>query len=605
MNRRSFIVTGLVTAATVVVAAFTVYPGAPRWPLNGGFHYVVDLNTTSFPVGSVWDQHAQFALSDWRDIGSTAFAPGFRRSNANPFVNTDGLNAWAWSSQPTQSWLGITYYRYSGQNLLEADIVYNSRPDYTWTNGLIDPGANHPYWPIDFRAIARHETGHAIGLDHQDNLLATMNSIYSPGTGVSHTGASGELPHTDDKFGARFLYTNATTVHNLMATCWVPNAGQAQRLTLGGTYPPGATLQVPVYIENQSNNSFPATQKLGIYLSQNTQISTFDTRIASVQFAGNWSFHAEQLYTFTVSIPPGTTPGTWHVGCIIDWDDTLAERYEGDNAIRIGEITVTGPVGPDLVIDSMTLADRNPVRGSVTTVTASVRNAGGAPVPAGTTTDFYVKSHPGAVDAIWGWPVSQQVLPALAPGQSTIVQAQIVIPAVLCAERISYVFATADAANVVVEHDETNNWRDASMVPRWEAGPGFAIGQTETFLDTIGNDTTELCAKSLGVVPPNTTYFLLWTCSGTSPGFPLPPYGVLPLNYDPCTEIGLALEGIRLHGAIGPLATAAAGSTAVIDGGPWLAPIQGIYVDFAGLFVDLTQLQILGIAPAPVTFLLR
>ncbi|MCB9870598.1 MAG: matrixin family metalloprotease [Planctomycetes bacterium] len=348
---------GLLGSIATLVA-FTTYPGSPRWPLVGGYHYIVDLNTTSFPANSVWDQNAQYALSDWRDIGSASFSPGFRRSTANAFVNNDGLNAWGWFNRPADSWLGICYYRYSGSAMVEADIAFNSRPDYTWTNGSVDPCKDAPYWPVDFRGVARHETGHAMGLDHTNTFLSLMNPTYTRGSSVPHTGASGELPHTDDKFGCRFLYSNSNTVYNLMATCWRPNgSGTAQRLALSGTYTAGTKITVPVYIENQSNTSFPANQRLGVYLSTNDIISTGDTRIASIQFSGNWSFHAEQYYTFDVIIPANTPAGTYHVGCIIDWDNVLAERYEGDNAARIGSIQVLpASSGPTYYIPSDTPA---------------------------------------------------------------------------------------------------------------------------------------------------------------------------------------------------------------------------------------------------------
>lgn len=604
LPRWSVVGIGMVLAASL---AFTVYPGAPRWPLVGGFHYVVDLNTTSFPAGSVWDSQAQFALADWRDIGATSFQPGIRRSAANGFVNNDGLNAWMWSDQPAQTWLGICYYRYAAGALQEADVVFNARADYPWAPGLLDPCADHANSPFDFRGVARHEAGHALGLDHDTALLSTMQPIYQPGQAIAHTGASGELPHGDDKFGCRFLYPNPSTIYNLMATCWQPVGGGVQRIPFGGSFAAGSSMSVPVYIVNQSNATFPATQKLGIYLSTNDVISTGDLRIASVQFSGSWSFHAEQLYQFPVTIPATLAPGTWHVGCIIDHENALAERYEGDNAARLGTITVTPAPRADLVVESLSISDARPERGAPVTVHAVVRNRGGAPTTVPTTTAFYVKSWTGPTEVVWSWPVMSATTPPLAPGASHAIQGVAFVPNTICAGQTTawYLHGSADFDAVVAESDETNNWRDLGFLPQWEAGQGFAIGLMKTTLDASGVDSIGLCAKALSARAQPTDYYLLWTCSGSSPGVPLLPAGILPLNPDVCTEIGILAEGTLFHGMRGTLATGSAGSPGTIDGGTWLTPIAGGYVDVAGLFVDTATLAILGVAPTPVSFLIR
>ena len=73
--RRAVVLGGVLAVGSL--AAFNTFSGNPRWPLSGSFHYVADLNTTSFPASSVWDNAAQWALSDWRDMGGTGFLPGF------------------------------------------------------------------------------------------------------------------------------------------------------------------------------------------------------------------------------------------------------------------------------------------------------------------------------------------------------------------------------------------------------------------------------------------------------------------------------------------------------------------------------------------------
>ena len=334
---------GLLAVASL--GAFVTFSGTPRWPLSGGFHYVVDLNTTSFPAASVWDNNAQWALSDWRDMGGTGFLVGFTRTNSDYNNHGNGRNSWVWLNRPTDGWLGVTFVRWSGSTMTDCDIWYNSRPDYQWTNGLFDPCVDRPYWPVEFRTVARHEVGHAIGLDHENTQLASMNSIYDH-AGEPHAQGSGMMPHADDKAGGRFLYPGGGNVANVMATCWrepAPSSGQARRLGITGTYPAGTPINVPFFLENQSNVTVAGGStgiRVGIYLSTNDIISTGDTKIAEYTFTGNWPAHARGFYSLAATIPSSMFTGSYHVGVIFDNTNLFVEQWEADNPARIGQISV-------------------------------------------------------------------------------------------------------------------------------------------------------------------------------------------------------------------------------------------------------------------------
>ncbi|MCB9917365.1 MAG: matrixin family metalloprotease [Planctomycetes bacterium] len=603
---KKLVILGL-SLSLATLAAYTVYPGAPRWPFANGFHYIADLNTTSFPANSVWDANAQYSLSDWRDIGSTGFTPGYRRNTTSAFVNNDGINTWMWSNQPTQGWLGITYYRYSGGSMVEADIVFNSRVDYPWTNGLTDPCATRSYTPYNFRSVAQHECGHAIGLDHTPGLLATMNPIYER-SWISHTGASGELPHADDKNGCRALYFGSGTTYNLMATCWRPTtSGQATRIPFGTTVQAGSQFRFPIYIESQSNTIVQAAStKLGVYLSTNEIISTGDTRIADVQFTGAWSAHGEAYYEFTVTVPASMPAGTYHVGGIIDWTNALGERFEGDNAARLGTINVTpAPTPPDLTVDAVTLGKLDPTRGETISLVTTVRNRGTQSANA-SSTYFYLSSDPNLQDATKDWLLAAVPTPAIVGNGSTPISIQVTIPEDVCAERTWYVHGVADVFNTVAESNENNNRSAVSIVPKWETTPGFRIGMSKRVVTAQIPDQLTICAKITGrTVTPTTGYVFVWSCSGNSPGIPIPPLGVLPINWDVCTNVGLMLEGSVFFGSVGLQSTAPQGSTFTMLGGSWLNPIQSSNVDFAALWFDAATTTFIGLSPKSLTVNVR
>ena len=337
------------TAAIALLSAFTTFSGNPRWPLSGGYHYVVDLNTTSFPASSVWDANAQYALSDWRDIGSTSFAPGFYRINSDYTNHNNGVSSWVWQNRPAEGWLAVTFVRWSGSTMTDCDIYYNSRPDYTWTNGLYDPTQSRSYWPVDFRAIARHETGHAIGFDHSDTTLANLNAIYQHGSGVPHASGSGMMPHADDKNGCRYLYPGSGTTVNVMATRWrepdtAANNG-ARFLNTTGTWAAGTFHPVSVWLANQSNTTVLGGGtgiRVGVYLSTNSTISTGDTLIGEYTFSGNWGAYASGLYTTIGGTVPADMPaGSYYVGAIFDNTGLVSEQFETDNSSLLGQVTVT------------------------------------------------------------------------------------------------------------------------------------------------------------------------------------------------------------------------------------------------------------------------
>jgi hypothetical protein len=370
------------------VLAFTRYPGLPYWPKNSaGHNYVVNLHPSRFPVSGEWDMNALWASSDWRDLGGTSFVQGVLRIAADYGNHADGLNTWDFANEGNNGVLATTFVRWSGNTMRDCDIVFNSF--YSWTTRLQDPNENHPASPYDFRAVARHECGHAIGFDHENALLTAMNSIYSVGAGVPHAMNWGQLPHADDKFGCRIVYPPGvpTQTVNLMCTSWrapAPSSGQARKLQLAqSTYAAGSQITVPVLVENQSNVSIPTGPfgcRLALYLSPDKTITISDTRFLNYSFASDFGPHAVGYYELNAVVPPNTLAGQYYVGAIIDCFESFDETFENDNFAWYGPITITNR--PDLVIESITPATTTPVRGSNLGLRFTVRNLGYGPAPA-------------------------------------------------------------------------------------------------------------------------------------------------------------------------------------------------------------------------------
>jgi hypothetical protein len=327
-------------------------------------------------------------------------------------------------------------------------------------------------------------------------------------------------------------------------------------------------------------------------------------KIAEYPFTGDWPAHAQSFYNLGATVPSTTTAGTWHVGVIFDNTGVLGEQWEGDNAALIGSINVTNR--PDYTISAMTVSNSNPVRGSQVRVTTRVTNAGHAPSRA-TSVHLYLSLAGAAGPDAWDFFLGAPAVPALQPGGFFDVVWDPIVPANLCAERTWSIWGYVNWTDGWSELNASNNTRQVPVTVRWPAAEGYYIGQTQTYVSASargpGNDYNP-CTKRVGAVNPNVFYFFLWTASGTAPGMQIPPFGVLPLNYDIVTDAGLQLYGSTLLGMYGPQSGAPAGDYGTVVGGSWLAPIQNQETHFAAVYADLAG-GIVGIAREPITMWVR
>jgi hypothetical protein len=369
-------VTLVLAAAALSSYGYIRYSGNPYWRHAGGgssgTHYTVSLRPASFPANGTWDTYAQYAMADLRDIGDTDFMPGYNRNSTSYSDHNDGKNAWAWLNRTSDSYLGVTFVRYSGSTMKDCDIWYNSR--YSWTTGVTDPGVEprRTVPPYAFRNTARHETLHAIGFTHEDRTLSNVNSSYTDGRGVPHERGSGLMPQATDKHGVRAAYPASQTVRNVYAGRWrAPSSGSssARRQSITGSWSAGSTRSVPVWLSNQSNVSVPGGTgstgvRVGVYLSTNATISTSDARIAQYTFTSDWNAHGSGYYSLSATVPATFCPGSYYVGVIFDNTDVVSEQFETsvDNNTVVGLVTVSNS------LRTLTVESLNPSSGVAITV---------------------------------------------------------------------------------------------------------------------------------------------------------------------------------------------------------------------------------------------
>lgn len=327
----SFVLGAIALTALTSVAQAAVWRECSgnkiRW--NSNFANMA-ISTTSIPAGSSMDSRLQNAMWHWNNVKGSSFNFYVLRDTDGTHNSSNGVNEIYFSSAETGSALAVTFSRYHcywafgwryGRD--EADIAFNT--SLAWSTSPFNYASLGS--PYSFEGVALHELGHALGLLHEDNRMATMNSYY-PNSGPFGYYKEWD-PFGDDRLGVRALYGDATTERDV--------AGSAFKRTGTGTSglvssPLSAARGSTVNIEFTFSNLGTSTQTfdIGFYLSTNNYISTADTLLGtnygawgSAGFTGTFS---RSLY-----IPTSVAPGTYYLGFLLDKGNTTAEANEGNN----------------------------------------------------------------------------------------------------------------------------------------------------------------------------------------------------------------------------------------------------------------------------------
>jgi hypothetical protein len=120
-------------------------------------------------------------------------------------------------------------------------------------------------------------------------------------------------------------------------------------LSLGSVLAGGTLGLSPWTIFNRGRTDVTASITSGVYLSRDTVITQGDVLLASTVSAPSTltAGHGVTLNASSIGIPPGTTPGVYYIGILVDATNAQTESNETNNAVMV-PVTVIGATLPGL-----------------------------------------------------------------------------------------------------------------------------------------------------------------------------------------------------------------------------------------------------------------
>lgn len=212
-----------------------------------------------------------------------------------------------------------------GGKLDEADVLFN--PNRTW-----DTATNPEPWRngLNSTLVGIHELGHAFGLNHEDDVIATMNSFVPNGGPIGRDNDA--VPHGDDVLGNRAGYGTSGSPREIYASMYErTGAGTSDDIDNG---PFNVFQSTPTPFEFTIGNRGVVNEtSVGVkfYLSTDRTITTGDILVGSAGYSLNSGVTLNR--TVNITIPSSVARGWYFFGYIVDPENYIPEADEGNNSV--------------------------------------------------------------------------------------------------------------------------------------------------------------------------------------------------------------------------------------------------------------------------------
>jgi hypothetical protein len=243
--KRPLMAAGLVGAIALSLGALPRQADAyalegPSWPAGTVVNFQLGLgnaNRTLIDGNTSWNTAAAPALDTWNPQIQRAQFTYVINSSA-PVSSGDHVNSIVFSTTVFgQSFgsntLAVTYYRYSGSTMSEADILFNSNQNFDSYRGALRFGSNG-YAIGDIRRVLIHELGHALGLAHPDSAGQSVDAIMNSVISSRETLSSDDIAGGQSLYGAPAAPTPTPTPSHLVNISTRMEVGINDEVLIGG-----------------------------------------------------------------------------------------------------------------------------------------------------------------------------------------------------------------------------------------------------------------------------------------------------------------------------------------------------------------------------------
>ncbi len=296
------------------------------------------ISTTSYPQGTWMDYALQRAMYRWSRVKGSNFTFYINRDTDGRHYKLNGKNEiyTGNTSEFTSIEKTLAYTTVDHRNgvIYEKDLAFN--PYVTWISFLGDwckASVAQPDNEAYFEGVVLHELGYVLGLCHEDDVLATMNSKY-PNFGPVASNNIWEV-HGDDRNGIRNLYPDSTHETDIVVSKYF-RTGLGTSDVASALYPSptylwrGDTYSIPYTTENLSTTI--QSYSVSFYLSTDSMIRPYDIYLTTTR-VNNIGKGTAVTKTATITIPTNISAGTYYLGYIIDPSDEISESSNNNNYI--------------------------------------------------------------------------------------------------------------------------------------------------------------------------------------------------------------------------------------------------------------------------------
>jgi hypothetical protein len=261
----------------------------------------------------------------------------------------------------------------------------------------------------------------------------------------------------------RSTYANggSTAYWSFATTAPLPDLTVSSLNNPPGSVTVGASFTVTDTTANQGSSTASASTTR-YRLSPDSTITTADLLLSGTRSVPSLPASGTSSGSVTVTVPAGTTPGTYYLGACADDLGAVTEASETNNChASATTVSVTSPTAaPDLLVTMLTAPTSGTVGGSLAGLSVTIKNQGPASTGAFRVGFYFATSATYTASAV----MSNSYCAAssgVAAGAAWTCSGAISIPASL-SPGAYYLIAYVDDQSQVTESNEANNWLAAT-----------------------------------------------------------------------------------------------------------------------------------------------